>query len=577
MAKEKQANEPQAETKDENKNIVKITDAGPCKKKVSVEIPATKISKAFDGQYEDLRKNALVPGFRKGRAPRRLLEKRFGKESSLQVKLKLLADASEAALKDNNIESLGEPDIDHEKIELPATGPMKFEFEIEVRPDIKLPGLEGIPVEKPKLEVTDDDVEKEIAELQKRLGTWKPKDGKIALDDQVIADVTLKSDSETEKMANTEITIRKRGFVGKVVIDDLDKLLVGAKAGDVKTASTDVPSSFYEEKYRGKKVDVEIKINDVKELAPAELNESFFKRIGVPNKEELKTNLRQRGQRDLERQQHDVMRQEVRQYLLGKVDFDLPEDVVADQSRSILQRQYTRLLLQGLKAEDVQKQMEQLKTASQQQAEESLKSYFIMDAVAKKFDIKATDEEINGYIAQAAMYRQVRPEKLREQMARDGSLVEAALEIREIKCIDKILESAKITEVAPEKLAAKHAKAAGGEPSRTEHKHEHAKKPASTEHHRTEKAEEKADRAEKKVERAEKEVDRAEKKVEKAEKKVDKAEKKAEKAEKEVDKAAKAEKKAEKAEPKPVLDRDRGKPAKTAKKLSPAKKSDKKK
>jgi len=505
MAKEMDTTK--AETKDENKNIVKITDAGPCKKKVSVEIPAAKISKAFDGQYEDLRKNALVPGFRKGRAPRRLLEKRFGKESSLQVKLKLLADASEAALKDNNIESLGEPDIDHEKIELPATGPMTFEFEIEVRPDIKLPALEGIPVEKPKLEVTDADVEKEITELQKRLGTWKPKDGKIAADDQVIADVTLKSDSETEKMANTEITIRKRGFVGKVVIDDLDKLLVGAKAGDVKTASTDVPSSFYEEKYRGKKVDVEIKINDVKELVPAELNESFFKRIGVPNKEELETNIRQRGERDLERQQRDVMRQEVRQYLLGKVDFDLPEDVVADQSRSILQRQYTRLLLQGLKAEEVQKQMEQLKTASQQQAEESLRSYFIMDAVAKKFDIKATDEEINGYIAQAAMYRQVRPEKLREQMARDGSLVEAALEIREIKCIDKILESAKITEVAPEKLAAKHAKAEA-KPAKKEAPKKEPEKKAE----KPEKKEKKAEKAEpKKVAKTEKKTPQAKK------------------------------------------------------------------
>ncbi|PKL43506.1 MAG: trigger factor [Planctomycetes bacterium HGW-Planctomycetes-1] len=456
MAKEKDT--AQTETKSEIKNIVKITAAGPCKKKVSVEVPAEAIAKALDAQYEDLRKNALVPGFRKGRAPRRLLEKRFGKESSLQVKLKLLADASEAAMKDNNIEALGEPDIAHEKVELPESGPLKFDFEVEVRPDINLPSLEGIPVDKPKLEVSNADVEKEIAELQKRLGTWKPKDGKIAADDQIIADVTLKSDTETEKINNAEIHIRQKGFVGKVVIDDLDKLLVGAKAGDTKTTAVDVPSSFYEEKYRGKKVDVEIKINDVKTLVPAELDEAFFKRIGVADKDELKTNIRQRAERDLERQQRDEMRNQVRQYLLGKCDFDLPADIVADQSKSILQRQYTRLLLQGAKAEEIQKQMEQLKTSSDQQAKESLMAFFVMDAVAKKLNIEATQEEINGYIAHAAMYRQVRPEKLREQMARDGSLAEASLEIREIKCIDKILETAKISEVAPEKSAAKHKK-----------------------------------------------------------------------------------------------------------------------
>jgi trigger factor len=478
MAKEKQAKEPQSETKDEIKNIVKITAAGPCKKKVSVEVPAESISKALDVQYEDLRKNALVPGFRKGRAPRRLLEKRFGKESSLQVKLKLLADASEAALKDNNIDALGEPDIDHEKVELPESGPLKFEFEVEVRPDIKLPSLEAISVDKPKLEVSNADVDSQIEELQKRLGTWKPKDGKIALEDQIIADVTIKTDVETEKINNAEIHIRKRGFVGKVVIEDLDKLLIGAKAGDTKTTAVDVPSSFYEEKYRGKKVDVEIKISDVKTLVPAELDESFFKRIGVADKDELKTNIRQRAERDLERQQRDAMRQEVRQYLLGKCDFDLPEDIVADQSKSILQRQYTRLLLQGAKAEEIQKQMEQLKTSSDQQAKESLRAFFVMDAVAKKLSIEATDEEINGYIAQAAMYRQVRPEKLREQMARDGSLAEAALEIREIKCIDKILETAKISEVAPEKLAAKSKKSEAPAEKKTAPKKEAEKKPA---------------------------------------------------------------------------------------------------
>ncbi len=499
MAKENDTT--QAETKDEIKNIVKITDAGPCKKKVTVEIPAEKITKVLDEQYDQFRRDALVPGFRKGRAPRRLLEKRFGKDVTEQVKLKLLADASESALKDKNVEALGEPEIDHEKIELPATGPMKFEFEIETRPDFKLPELEGIPVDKPKLEVTNDMVEHEITELQKRLGTWKPKDGKIAAEDQIVADVTLKAGGETEKIANSEIHVRPRSFVGKVVIDDLDKLLVGAKAGDTKTTSTDVPTTFFEEKYRGKKVDVEIKINDVKTLAPAEMDELFFKRIGVANKDELKTHIRQRAERDLERQQRDVMRQEVRHYLLGKVSFDLPMDVVGDQSKSILQRQYTRLLLQGLKAEEVQKQMEQLKAASEEQAKEQLKAFFIMDAIAKKFDIKATDEEINGYIAQAAMYRQVRPEKLREQMARDGSLTEAALEIREIKCIDKILETAKVSEVAPEKLAAKH---------KTEHKHEPAKKPAPKKE--PEKVEKKAEKAEKREEKPKKETKAAPKK-----------------------------------------------------------------
>ena len=443
----------------EIKNIVNIEEAGPCKKKISVEIPQGKINKVLDEQYDQLRRDALVPGFRKGRAPRRLLEKRFGKEATEQVKVKLLLDAGEAAIKDSNLDTLGEPNIDHEKIELPQSGSLKFDFEIEVRPQFKLPSLEGIPVEKPKLEVTSETVEQEIAELQKRLGAWKPKDGKITADDQIIADVILKPEGgETEKIENTEIYAHHRGLVGKVPVDKLDELLVGAKAGDVKKTVTEVPSTFFDEKYRGKKVDIEIKINDIKQLQPAELNENFFKRFGVANKDELANMIRQRSEADVERHQKDAMRQSVRNYLLDKVDFELPANIVADQSNQLLHRQYTRLLMQGLKTEDIQQHMEQLKASSGEQAKEQLKSFFIMDAIAKKLDIKTTEEEINGYIAQVAMYRQVRPEKLREQMSRDGSLAQAAIEIREIKCIDKILESAKITEVEPKKIAERHAK-----------------------------------------------------------------------------------------------------------------------
>ena len=102
---------------------------------------------ATDEKYENLRKEALVPGFRKGRAPRRLLEKRFGKDTSEQIKLTLLAEASESALKDSKLDTLGEPDIDFDKIDMPAEGPLKFDFEIEVRPEFELPELEGIPAQ----------------------------------------------------------------------------------------------------------------------------------------------------------------------------------------------------------------------------------------------------------------------------------------------------------------------------------------------------------------------------------------------------------------------------------------------
>ncbi len=140
------AEENEAAVSEEVKNVVTIEDSGPCKKKVTVEIPAETIKKSLDERYGELRRDAEVPGFRKGRAAVRLLEKRFGSEVSEQIKLKLLADASEAALKDNELNILGGPDIDYEEVELPEDGPMQFGFEGEVRPDFDLPELEDIAV-----------------------------------------------------------------------------------------------------------------------------------------------------------------------------------------------------------------------------------------------------------------------------------------------------------------------------------------------------------------------------------------------------------------------------------------------
>ena len=177
------------ETKDEIKNIVTITEAGPCKKKVEIEIPAEAIHAKLDKKFQELRRDAVIPGFRKGRAPIRLLEKRFGTDVSQQAKLELLVAASEAAVKDNDLKTLGEPDVDHEKIELPAEGPMKVEFEVEVRPEFDLPELEGLEIEKPKIEVTDKQVDEEVQALRKRAGVWTPREkGGAAEEDQACND-----------------------------------------------------------------------------------------------------------------------------------------------------------------------------------------------------------------------------------------------------------------------------------------------------------------------------------------------------------------------------------------------------
>jgi trigger factor len=440
------------------KNTVTIEEAGPCRKKVVIEIPEETIKKTVDEQYETLRKEALVPGFRKGRAPRRLLEKRFGKDTSEQVKLRLLAEASEAAIKDNELDVLRDPDIDYEKLELPETGPFQFDFEVEVRPEFELPALEGIPVNKTKLEVTDEQVAGQIDHMCRLSGVWTPRhEGQVGPEDQIIADAVLKSEDveEEEKLDNIEIHVRANGFVGEVPVEKLDELLVGAKSGDVRQVSVEVPKTYFREQYRGKKVDVRVEVKDIKWLKPADVDADFLGKYGVGDQAELNEAVRDRLQGQLEQQARTEMAEQIHKYLLDNTSFELPLDVVGEHSTSLLQRTYSSLMMRGLPREQIEQQMEQLRAGSEQQAQEQLKTFFMMDKVADKLEIEVTDEQINGHIARLAIQQRQRPEKMREQMERDGSLSQFKLQVRENMCIAKLLESAKITEVKPPKPAKK--------------------------------------------------------------------------------------------------------------------------
>lgn len=494
MAKEKpesatpEINEetPQAEEQPRTaKNTVTIEEAGPCKKKVVVEVPEETIKDMADEQYRELRREAILPGFRKGRAPRRLLEKRFGKETSEQVKLKILAEASEAAIKDKKLDVLTDPDIDYENIKVPESGPMKFEFEIEVRPEFELPALDGITVNRPTLEVTEAQIDREIEQLRRWAGLWVPKeDGTVEQGNEIVADVRLNvhltdeekakqaeaaekgeeppqlgiAESET-KLDNAEIQVRANGFVGSVPVAKLDELLVGAKVGDKKATTVEVPKTYFREEYQGRTVDLEIEVKEVKYLKPAEIDAQFLQRYHVENEAELRDRVRDNLQDQVESQIRNDMSEQVYQYLLNGTNFDLPMDIVARQAGTILQRQYINLLARGLSREQVEEQMGQLRAGSEEQAKQQLKTFFIMDKVAEKLDIDVTEEEINGHIAQVALQRGQRPEKLKEQMERDGSLAQFRLDIRQSKCISKLLETANISEQKAEDKADKPEKA----------------------------------------------------------------------------------------------------------------------
>jgi trigger factor len=454
MADNLENNQQEQEQEEEKEEKLQCTvdcqDSGPWKKKITITIPRQEIDKALDKQYGEMGHTAEVPGFRKGRAPRRLIEKRYGKDIGQQVKLQLLAKAFEQAEEQNDFEILGEPDFDPEKIELPDTGDMNFDYEIEVKPVFDLPELEGIKIEKQAVEINEERINETLQQLCRRNGTMITV-GKAQADDHVSADITMKVEGidEPEELTDRPIWVSPSTIDG-VAIEDMAKVLEGAAPGDTKTCNADVPETHPKEEYRGKKAEFTIKVREIKRLKPAEVNEEFCNTLGVANEAELRRAIEENLEDQADQETRRMMSRQAYKYLEDNTKFELPAGVMERHTGSLLARRYHDLLGRGVPQEEIEQNLEKLRASTSEQASLDLKMGFIMARVAEELEVEVSEGEVNAAIAQmAAMYRR-RPEKLRDELSHSGRLDALRERIRDDKAIGRILEMAQVTDVPAE-------------------------------------------------------------------------------------------------------------------------------
>jgi len=453
--------EPQEDEKIEQK--VTVTDAGPAAKSVTVEIPEDRVSAKIEDRFGMLQGEATVPGFRIGRAPMKLLERRFGKAVRDEVKGQLISESYQAAVESEALDVIGEPDIkDFEQIELPESGPMAFTFEVEVAPDFELPNLEGIELSRPKSAVGDERVEKELEALRQRFGSMtEVVDGKIAADDYAQADVRVLAGKDAADDAE-EIQHQPgayvwvpgdsrefKGHVVGIVVNDLGKQLTGKQVGDEVRISMTGPSGHENEKIKDQPITLVLRIEMIQRVKPAELDD-LAAQFGVESGEEVKTRIREMLEARVAQEQQTALRDQVCDYLAENVEMDLPKGLSSRQTARVLQRQAMNLAYQGVPEQEIEQRLAELRAGSEEQAARGLKLFFLLDKAAEHFNVDVSEAEVNAQVAQIAMQQQRRPEKLRQEMARSGQIEQLYHQVLEQKMLDKIIESAKVTETEPE-------------------------------------------------------------------------------------------------------------------------------
>ncbi|MGF1632229.1 MAG: trigger factor [Phycisphaerae bacterium] len=430
---------------------ITVEDAGPATKRVTIEIPQDRIKGKLDEQFEELRSQAALPGFRPGRAPAGLLRKKFAGEVKDQVAQELIRESYAQAIEKHELQPIGEPEVegDDKEIKLPDDGALTFSFTIEVQPDVTLPDFGELTVKKPKIEVTEEHVQQALKNLKEQQGTLVPvEDRGIEEGDYLLCDVSVKADGNPIGSQDNAQLVARPGRLAGLQIDDLAARLAGAKPGDVKQFDLTVPEADPRESIRGKQATVEITVKELKRLEPREIDDAFLAELGIENHDELMQALREEMDLKIENDIRESMHRQVRAFLLSKVDFELPLKLTARQEQRVVNQRAVGLMMRGVQREQIEQNIGRLKTGARDEARNELKTFFILQKIATQENIDVDENEVNGQIAMTAIQRGQRPEKLKAEMQENGQLQNLYVQLREGKTIQKIIdEKAKVEEV----------------------------------------------------------------------------------------------------------------------------------
>ena len=428
---------------------VKIDEPSACERHITVTVSRGDIDRYLDDAYEELVPKAEVPGFRIGRAPRKLVETRFKKEIADQVKGSVLMDAMTQVNENHDFSAISEPDFDFNAITMPDDGDLTFEFNVEVRPEFEMPEWKQLKLDRQQHEYTQEEVEERTQELLQRYGTMEAHDGKIEASDMVTVNVTFSADGETlSTIEDHTCPVRSTCVLRDGEIQDFDKLLTKSKKGDVKKTTATVSENCEKEELKGKSVDVEVSIQDVQRITIPQLTNDFLEELGgFSNTEELHSVVREELERQLRYHQQQHLRQQITGLLTEAANWELPPALLKRQSNREMQRMILELQASGFSDNDIRNQANRLQQDLMGRTEKALKEHFMLEKIAEDHDLEATAEDITIELGMIASQRNESPRRVRARLEKQGEMDALQNQIVERKAIDLITEHADITDI----------------------------------------------------------------------------------------------------------------------------------
>src|SRR5690625_2585743 len=409
---------------------------------LTFEVSVEEFDNALDQAFKKVVKEVQVPGFRKGKMPRPIFEKRFGVESLYQDAIDLmLPNAYSNAIDETGIFPVDRPEVDVEQIE--KGKPVIFTATVTVKPEVKLGEYKGLEVEKIDTTVTDEDIEEELKLLQEQNAELVVKEeGKVEEGDTVVIDYEGFKDGESfegGKDENHSLEIGSNQF-----IPGFEEQLIGHESGEDVEVQVTFPEEYHAEDLAGKEAVFKVKIHEIKYKEVPELDDEFAKDVDeeVESLEQLKEKTKKRLEEQKETDADTELRETLINLATENAEIDVPEAMVDSELDRMMQEFEQRLQMQGMtldiyfqfSGQDENALREQMK----EDAEKRVRTNLTLEAIAIEENLEATDEDVQKDMEEMAKMYNLEVENVVEMLGGNTDLVKDDLKIK--KAIDFLVE-----------------------------------------------------------------------------------------------------------------------------------------
>jgi trigger factor len=421
-----------------------VEQLSPTRVRINVEVPFTELEPDFDRAFKQLAKQVRLPGFRPGKAPRKLLEARIGRGAVLeQVVNDALPGRYSEAVTSSDIRPLGQPEIEITKLE--DNEELVFTAEVDIRPEIELPDLEALKISVDPIEVNDDEVDAELQSLRARFGTLTGVERAAENGDFASIDLSATVDGEDVPEAKTEGLSHEVG--SGQLIEGLDDAIVGLKEGDTRVFTTTLAAG----EHAGQEAQVTVTVKSVKERELPEPDDEFAQLASeFDTIEELKSSLTEQVQRVKRIQQAEQIRDKALEVLLEQVDVPLPEKIVQAQVDDTLHN-----AIHGLDhseerfAEALAEQgssREEFDTDNRTNAEKAVKTQLLMDSIADKLDIQVGQNNLTERLVLMSRQYGLEPQQLLSYLQENNQLPAMFADVRRGLTVAAVVHGATVTD-----------------------------------------------------------------------------------------------------------------------------------